>query len=295
MLGQRRTRTHRSTPTLRRHIAWGVGVCSAVVLLLTGVWHITRIDSFTIDTVTISGGETVPPSLIQNLVDGILQGSYLSLIPRRFTFFYPHDNIASAVLSVPRVKDVSINREGKTLALSFHEHVPFALWCLSSDPDSCYFLDANGYAFAPGPRLEGGALVRHVIENEMELSRKQVFNPDALGRVHDFLLRLTEEVHMRVTEVRYTTTGDLILRLGGGGELRMRNDESYNTIFNNLSTILTSPEFTHLKPGNFWYIDLRFGNKVFVNEEIPKDTSDQSTASTTDAGEEIVENGEEQE
>jgi cell division septal protein FtsQ len=269
-----------------------VGVCGVVGLLLTGVWHITRIDSFTIDEVVISGGETVPSPEIQNLVDGILQGSYLSLIPRRFTFFYPHDNIANAVLSVPRIKDVSIDRDGKTLSLSFSEHVPFALWCLESDPDSCFFLDAYGYAFAPGPRLAGGALVRHVFENETELSRKQVLNRDALERMHDFLLRLTEEVHMRVTEVRYTTSGDLILTLGGGGELRMRNDESYNSIFNNLSTILTSPEFTHLKPGNFWYIDLRFGNKVFVNEEVPRDTPDESTASTTDAGEEVVESEE---
>jgi hypothetical protein len=34
----------------------------------------------------------------------------------------------------------------------------------------------------------------------------------------------------------------------------------------NLETILASGTFTHLKPGNFQYVDLRFGSKVFVNE-----------------------------
>jgi len=35
---------------------------------------------------------------------------------------------------------------------------------------------------------------------------------------------------------------------------------------NNLNVVLTSDEFTDIQPGGFQYIDLRFGNKVFVNE-----------------------------
>ena len=53
----------------------------------------------------------------------------------------------------------------------------------------------------------------------------------------------------------------------------------------NLETVLTAPAFTDLSPGNFSYIDLRFGNKVFVNEEQIVTTSTPVTAasSTTDA------------
>ena len=43
-------------------------------------------------------------------------------------------------------------------------------------------------------------------------------------------------------------------------------------VVENLLVVLASPEFSHLNPGNFSYIDLRFGEKVFVNEigEVPE-------------------------
>ena len=35
--------------------------------------------------------------------------------------------------------------------------------------------------------------------------------------------------------------------------------------------LLLPQNFRHLQPDNFQYIDLRFGNKVFVNEELERD------------------------
>jgi len=37
--------------------------------------------------------------------------------------------------------------------------------------------------------------------------------------------------------------------------------------FKNLQSILSSEEFIHLQNGAFQYIDLRFGDKIFLNEE----------------------------
>jgi hypothetical protein len=57
-------------------------------------------------------------------------------------------------------------------------------------------------------------------------------------------------------------------------------------MINNLMAVISSPDFSHLKPGNFQYIDLRYGNKVFVNEEevvVPEefDVVSTSTSSAT--------------
>ena len=64
-------------------------------------------------------------------------------------------------------------------------------------------------------------------------------------------------------------------------------DDSFDRVFANLSSVLESESFTHLEPGNFQYIDLRFGNKVFVNEELGVATSTESElgSSTVTAGE----------
>ncbi len=278
-----RNSRRRDVPSVRRHIIFGVIVCVLVVLLVLALWHLTRLHAFTIAHVSIRGGETIPHTIVQNTVDGVLQGSYMKIIPYRFSFLYPQDRIVDAVTALSKVKESEVVREGTTLTVTFSEYIPFALWCLPLNDIQCYYLDETGYAFAPGPRLEGGALVRHTVEREVELGRRQVFETEALTHTHTFLKRLEREAGMRVTDVVYTNEGDLILRLGGGGELRLRNDDAYDTVYANLETILASDEFKHLEPGNFWYIDLRFGNKVFVNEEIPVLDTGTTTASTSES------------
>jgi hypothetical protein len=145
----------------------------------------------------------------------------------------------------------------------------------------CYFLDATGYAFAPGPQLEGGTLVRHIREGGEVLEKKQVFEASAFQGMHTFLLELTNELKLRVTDVLYTKDGDANLSVNGGGKLRIRSGEPYEKIFENLKSVLTSETFKHLEPGNFQYIDLRFGNKIFVNEQ-PEVIATTTEATTTD-------------
>ena len=49
----------------------------------------------------------------------------------------------------------------------------------------------------------------------------------------------------------------------------------------NLRSILASDEFNDLQPGSFQYIDLRFGNKVFVNKEDPSLIAASTTATSS--------------
>ena len=57
--------------------------------------------------------------------------------------------------------------------------------------------------------------------------------------------------------------------------------DSPASVIENLKTILVSEEFSHLKPGNFQYIDLRFGNKIFVNEEEVGSVEENETSTST--------------
>jgi cell division septal protein FtsQ len=211
----------------------------------------------------------------------------MKLIPYTFSFLYPKDHIANAITSLPRVKDVHVKRNKRDISVEFTEYTPFALWCLPHTENSeCYFLDETGYAFAPGPQLQGGALARHVREGETELKRGQAFDEGAFSRTHALLARLLHELGLRVTDVLYTEDGDMKLTVNGGGELMLLADAgTYDDAFENLISVLGSEEFRHIEPGNFKYIDLRFGNKVFVNEKLESNvlaTSTETVASTTE-------------
>ncbi len=71
----------------------------------------------------------------------------------------------------------------------------------------------------------------------------------------------------------------------GGSELKTVASKDAQETIDNLLVVLASEEFAHLKPGNFQYIDLRFGNKVFVNEELAvpeEEAASEEVATTTE-------------
>jgi cell division septal protein FtsQ len=204
------------------------------------------------------------------------------LVPHRFSYTYPRDAIVEAVSAIPRVRDVRVTRvDRQSITVYFDEYIPYALWCLPEEPTNCAFLDSEGYAFASAPNLEGGALVRHIQVDNTELTLKQTFPSKHFKEVHDFIDRLHGELDLRVTDVMYTKDGDVELFINGGGSLKIAGEQNKNDAFRYLVSILASKEFKHLEPGNFKYIDLRFGNKVYVNEQLEPEIHATTTASTT--------------
>ena len=77
---------------------------------------------------------------------------------------------------------------------------------------------------------------------------------------------LEREFEFRVTHVIRTEDDDFNYFIAGGGEVKTAIGIGTEDTLANLETILSSPDFTHIAPGNFQYIDLRFGNKVYIKE-----------------------------
>jgi len=77
----------------------------------------------------------------------------------------------------------------------------------------------------------------------------------------------------------------------GGGEFKVTLTQEPEQTVENLLVVLTSEEFQGIEPGSFQYIDLRFGNKVFVNEELatPNEDVTSEISTTTEETEEVEE------
>jgi cell division septal protein FtsQ len=276
----RRQRLDPNTVELLKHIGIGVLVISVVALLLTAVWYGTRASSLTLSEIDASGGETIEHTTIEKIAHDTLEGKYLGFIPRRFAWWYPEQEIIQKISAVERIYNVQLLREnGTTLHISYDEYVPHALWCNSATEDNCMFLSDQGYAFAPAPQLSGGSFLRFITSGrEAAIGEVPLEKP-----VYDAALevvRLLAEKGWFVSHVEIDQVGDVFLSLVGGGELKIHTDESPAQIVENLLTVLTAPEFEHVQPGNFQYIDLRYGNKVFINEEIASEEA--ATASTSE-------------
>ncbi len=281
----RRRRGDEQEPSMRRHILYGVLAMAFVALVCTIIWYITRLAPVTLTEIEIVGGETISHETVRTIVEQELTGAYLLLIPHRFAYMYPEERIFEAVSDIPRIHSVVVMRtSGTVLSIEFSEYIPHSLWCLSTENDSpCYFVSSEGYAFAPAPRLQGGALIRHVIEGKEELAQQQIFDAPALARAALFTSRLERELGLRVREVIHTNDNDERYELGGGGAILIAADSDIEKAFDNLHSIFASKEFSTLEPGNFNYIDLRFGNKIFVNDqmEVATTTGDAGALGTT--------------
>jgi hypothetical protein len=257
----------RHVTILQKQILIGVSIVLVCALVITVVYHLTRIDSLQISEVAVIGGETIPHNTIVSEVNDTLNGTYFKLVPKRFAPFYPQDAIVAHITENDRIKNVHVEVEQrKKLIVVFDEYTPYALSCATKETETCFFIDANGFAFAQAPELQGSAFVRYVEEGKESTLRSQVFETAFIRETASFIESLKDVLGLYVTTVTKQGTYDVSYTLSGGGTLKVSQTIPMQETFENLQTILSSETFVHIEPGSFQYIDLRFGDKVFLNE-----------------------------
>jgi len=278
---KRRRQLDPRTASLLKQVAIGIGLMIVVALLVTVVWYVTRLPLLTIDRVEAIGGETIDTTLLESKIRESLDGYYIGFIPRRFVYLYPEADVLQILVDTPRLKSPVISREGTTLTVNFEEYFPHALWCEGRESERCLFIDREGYAFDEAPKLEGGAFPRFHVIGSTPAVKTQMVPVEDLRAIEALREALYQEVRFPVAFVETDIVRDVFLGLAGGGEikatLRMPPEETVA----NLRSILASEEFNDLRPGSFQYVDLRFGNKVFVNEEDPNLATASSTATSS--------------
>lgn len=282
MLGRKRVNTHKRRARGSFVRQFFIGLLLALVLFLVGgaIWFGSRMESLTIVEIKVEGGETVEHDEIKRIVEAELEGSYYRVVPKRFSWTYPEENVKAVVADMERVKDVSLVRpDGRTLTVRFSEYSPAALWCNSGEFRDCIFLDNTGYAYTSAPDLTGTALLRYKNGEEPEVGKRPF--EAAFMRDTDFFATVAGELFdSRITDIEKVGINEVTFELSGGGLLKVNLQEPVNDSISNLEVLLVSETFQHLRPGNFQYIDLRFGDKVFVNEEAGQPDNELSATST---------------
>lgn len=277
-----RIRTRRER---RSDFAWqiikGVIRFCIVGVLIVAMWYVTRLPFFSLSDVAVSGGETISHEEIRTSVEQELEGTYFLIVPKRFSYTYPHDRIVTVLEKNQRIHNIVVERTSRTaLGVSFDEYFPHALWCTEDTAKPCFFITREGYAFALSPTLQGGAFVRHFVEGLDEVREGEVIRANELARIDAFIQRLNDEQKLRVASLVYRQDGDITFNLHGGGMIFINRNKDFNATFENVAAVLNSDEFKHLKPGNFAYVDARFDNKVFVNEQMIQEEATTTATST---------------
>lgn len=245
--------------------------------VLYGVWYLTHLPNLSITQIVVEGGETVDEGALRSKLDSLLAGNYVGIVSRRFIYAYPRKALLASVSEFPRVSKGDITRKGTTLTVSLGEFTPLALWC-SESSTPCFYVNEAGIAYDEAPSLRGSLLSRYVTTDVTPVLGGEPLNEDVQYLVTELrrLLRINHQ--FLIERVEYTKDKDIFFHLAGGGVLMFTSNQKPETVYQNLLSILESEEFMYLRPGNFNYIDLRFGQKVFIGEET---VVEEETATTT--------------
>jgi cell division septal protein FtsQ len=246
--------------------------------LALAVFFGTRLSMFTVDTIVVKGLETIPEGDVRSRADALLAGAYYGIVPYRFSPTIPTERIIESVESLARVASATVSTEGKQVVVTVVEHEPEMVWCGSASTSPCYYVDRSGIAYEKTPGLVGSALMRFVVVGTDPMPGASLLRDEIRSLLID-IARILEERHaFRIARIEYEENGDAVLYLSQGGRLLLTTSKDLATTYDNLTSVLSSEQYANLKPGTFEYIDLRFGNKVFVQKEKPIATT---TASTT--------------
>lgn len=269
---------------LIRQIVIGVLLFTFVGLIGTGIWYGSRVEALTLTEVEVIGGETIDHENVRTIAEEELTGAYYHLVPRRFAWTYPEETITERISAIERVKNVHIERtSGQKLVVVFEEHKPFALWCETLTTQECLFLDREGFAFGHAPKLQGSAFLRFSETDRVPQVGESPFTGAFVQESSAFIKRVYNELDLNIIQIEKTDDEELTYHIAGGGELKVSLRMDTDKTFENLETILFSEQFSHIAPGNFQYIDLRYGNKIFVNEEEPVTATSTPRVSTSTA------------
>jgi cell division septal protein FtsQ len=258
------------TKLLIKQFFIGFSIFSLLAVIVTGIWYGTRIEAVTIDEILVSGGETISHDDIKSAAEGVLVGTYFGLVPKRFVYTYPEMPLWEAVAAVERVKNPRLTREGTVLKITIEEYLPFALWCHEFETAECHFIDDAGFAFTRAPILQGSSLYRFVTLGQEPGKGKIIRSPEMLSDMITFAEALEADFRFPVLRIELDTVNDAFFILTGGGEIKISLRDAPTALLENLRLVLETPEFKDFSPRANQYIDLRFGNKVFVNDSLPE-------------------------
>lgn len=249
-----------------------------------GVYTMTRVSKWQVATVAVSGGETVSHEAVEQAAEESLEGEYYALVPKTFVLTVPEDAIRDAVEEIPRVKDVAIEQVGQELRVAFTEYEPYALLCHA---ETCFFVDETGVVFASAPHLTGRTLLRIEVPDEIVVGSM----PLPTERVAWFVnLRdlLHEKFSWSVRSMAFQGD-DGVAIFFTESTLYVSAQSTPEKIVSDIEQILASKEFAHLEPENIEYVDMRYGNKVFVKEVGAESATPDDESSTEPSADETEE------
>ena len=252
----------------RRALLAGALVFVVLVLAAGAVW-LAHAPFVRVVSVEVSGAQSVASSTIEEYVRSQMAGDYLWLFPRDNIFLYPRRAIEAGLLArYPALRSVDVHAaDFRTVAVAAVERQPAALWCpTGATQEGCFYMDEDGVVYSPAPDFSSPVYVSYegALAPSAQAGARQYLAPadfqslsalaGALGQKEpDDPVRTVVVDDSRDVRVYFQNDFVLIFNLKDDG----------GDIFERFTLALASDPFKGKSLGDFEYLDLRFGDKLY--------------------------------
>lgn len=284
---RRKFRTKAARKREQRRLLLLVGIAGGLFLAASaGVLVGLHDKSLRLEEIVVSGS-VVHNEEVREFVRGQLTGLYAALVPKDSIFFIRKDALESDIRArYPRIDTVDVFRAGpKQLHVALTERRPVALWCgdvvppLSYEQGSgfvvdddgwgvCYLVDETGYLFARAPTYSGNIYPRYFAPfvGSKPVGSHFISNSELVRQLE--LLEQLEALELEPIALLLVDEYDAELYLGRGTRVLFERKEGNGELVSALVALFSEPTWE----GTAEYVDIRFGDKVYVK------TYEQSTA-----------------
>jgi cell division septal protein FtsQ len=244
-----------------------------LIILIVASSIISNLSYFRISNFEIVGLEGVDKRAVDISAKMPLIGTYLWFWPRDCYFYLSTSGVEESLLkNIPRLLSVDISRSGlKTIKISLVERKPAGLWCANTDSQKCYFLDEQGLVFDRAPSLSGQLFVKYLglLQSDADPLNQRYLTKESFSALND-LMSWVLASGISVTYVSVDVDGFYRLHLPGGGEIFVNEKQDVDRTFRNLQSLLKEKGLlskTVSFDTNLDYVDLRFGEKVYIKKK----------------------------
>jgi cell division septal protein FtsQ len=282
MIGGRKFRTEQARRRERVRVALRSSLfVLAFILLGAGFVYGIHRPALRIAHVYVTTGGSLDPDMVSASVLSSLEGSRLLFIPKNSSVFLSTDTLeASLREQYPRIKDVSVRRGGtQAVSIAIAERDPAALWCGDVVPPvaytygvqaedeqeevwgECYLVDGGAYVYARAPVYTGNVFPRYYGSlSRAEPVDQHMTDPEEFSRWQGLFTSFKDEGR-ELKALLFVDERDVELYITGGLRVLVLRQEDPSLVVRRLAAALSS-----LSPegGVIEYVDMRFGNKVYV-------------------------------
>lgn len=226
-----------------------------------------------IDTIHIEGTNDVSPQEIHWFIESSLQEKYSGIIPIDTMITFPQGKFEYDIKDAfKKIRDVTVTRVfPHTLEIDIQERKTLVLWCAH---DNCFFIDENGYAYAPVDASQGdkytGSVLKIIDTSGADIDiNEPLLDQNFVQFAVDIQNQLRQKVGIEV-EMECATPSrfadELIFKTVEGWSLRVNVRLPMEKTLETLRLLLKK-EISQERRSRLKYIDVRTENRVYYSVE----------------------------